>query len=121
MPYFGLIFLLLLVLAIVDIAGADEGRIRGLPRTLWVFVVLLLPLAGSIAWFVAGRPIPSAAGRRAADARGFPEYEKPGRFVPQDPAADAEFLWQCRERAEAQRRAAKQARMQRDRNNSDPD
>jgi hypothetical protein len=120
MPYLGLVFVALLVVAIVDIASCEESEIRGLPRVLWLFIVLLVPLAGSLAWLVAGRPITSTPSRRPTEARGFPEYDKPGRFIPEDPAADAEFLRQCRERAEAQRRADR-ARRYREGNKGEAD
>ncbi len=62
----------------------------------------------------AGRARPAAATprNRAIGDRRFPEYDKPGRFIPEDPAADEEFLRRCRERAEQQRRAAKHKRAQ---------
>ena len=97
MPFFSVLFLALLVGAIVDIAGADERRIRGLPRTTWILLVVLVPPAGSIAWFIAGRP---ARLPRALDTPVRPDHD--------DPRAEAEFRRQCRERAEQQRRAADQ-------------
>ncbi|MHA3022849.1 PLDc N-terminal domain-containing protein [Mycobacterium sp. BMJ-28] len=97
MPFFSMLFLALLVGAIVDIAGADEQRIRGLPRTTWILLVVLVPLAGSIAWFIAGRP---ARLPRVLDTPVRPDHD--------DPQAEAEFRRQCRERAEQQRRAADQ-------------
>jgi hypothetical protein len=39
----------------------------------------------------------------------FPEYDRPGRFAATDPGADDEFLRKCRERAEEQRRKAREA------------
>ena len=33
-----------------------EGEVRALPRIVWVIVILLFPLVGSIAYFAAGRP-----------------------------------------------------------------
>ena len=32
-----------------------EAACRNLPKLAWIFIVLLLPLVGSIAWLVAGR------------------------------------------------------------------
>jgi hypothetical protein len=46
---------------------------------------------------------------------GFPEYDEPGRFEPLDPAADAEFLRRCRERAEQQRKQGDLERRRRER------
>ena len=96
MPYLGLLVTALLVTAIVDIARADEAQIRGLPRTQWTLLVVLVPVAGALAWFIAGRPSPD---------RDIPEAP-----VPVEPGAEEEFRRQCRERAEMQRRAARSER-----------
>lgn len=117
MPYMGLIVLVVMIAALVDIVGSEAG-VRGLPRWGWLLLVLVLPLVGSIVWFVAGRPVaggyrrPAGSGR--ASALGFPEYDEPGRFEPADPVADAEFLRQVRERAEQQRRQAEVERRRRE-------
>ncbi|MBS4754478.1 hypothetical protein KG112_16845 [Nocardioides sp. zg-ZUI104] len=77
--------------------------------------MLLFPLAGSLAWLVAGRPLPDRPLDRAAGgAPGFPEYERPGRFAARDETADEEFLRRVRERA------AEQRRRQRDRHQDPP-
>ena len=44
------------VFCLVDVVRSPGEGIRGLPKTLWVFVVLLFPLAGGIGWLLAGRP-----------------------------------------------------------------
>jgi hypothetical protein len=51
-----LLILALALFALVDCLARDEDEIRGLPKVLWVLVILLFPLLGSVAWFVAGRP-----------------------------------------------------------------
>lgn len=51
-----LIGLALSIYAVIDCVRTDESRVRGLPKLAWVFVILLFPLAGSVAWLVAGRP-----------------------------------------------------------------
>ena len=68
--------------------------------------MLLFPLAGSIAWLVAGRP-QGAPGRSTYERQvpDFPEYDRPGRAAATQPADDEEFLRKVRERAEEQRRA----------------
>jgi hypothetical protein len=73
--------------------------------------VLFFPLAGSIAWLVAGRPArttPPRAYERAAPQ--FPEYDRPGRAAASSPKDDEAFLRRIRERAEQQRRAHEQRR-----------
>lgn len=44
------------VYCLIDVIRSEESEIRGLPRLPWVFVVLLFPVAGGAAWFLAGRP-----------------------------------------------------------------
>ncbi|GAA2061991.1 PLDc N-terminal domain-containing protein [Williamsia deligens] len=120
MPYFGLIVLVIMIAALVDIVSSDDALVRGLPRWVWLLLVIVLPLVGSIVWFVAGRPVAAFSGRVGRDrpgqasAMGFPEYDHPGRFVPQDPEADAAFLRQVRERAEEQRKQGEIERRRRE-------
>lgn len=51
-----LIALALSIYCVVDCVQSDDRQVRGLPKLIWVFVILLFPFAGSIAWLVAGRP-----------------------------------------------------------------
>lgn len=48
--------LALSIYCVIDCVRTDEHAVRGLPKVVWVFVILLFPLAGSIAWLLAGRP-----------------------------------------------------------------
>lgn len=109
------LILLALVVGLVDVLARDDTGVRLLPRWAWLLVVVLMPVAGTVVWLVAGRPRSGRRGRRRgggprerrasrAVVSEFPEYDRPGRFVPQDPAADAHFLRQVRARAEEQRR-----------------
>jgi len=52
-----LIVLVVTLYALIDCLSAERGDIRGLPRPVWVLVILLVPVAGPIAWFFAGRPV----------------------------------------------------------------
>ncbi|QCQ91950.1 PLDc N-terminal domain-containing protein [Rhodococcus sp. SGAir0479] len=111
MPYLGLIVMVLWVFCLVDVIVADEYAVRNIPKVAWVVVVLLLPLVGSVLWLVVGRPESgSAPARRPAQSTPFPEYERPGRHIAQTSADDEEFLRRCRERAEEQRRIAREQR-----------
>ncbi|WP_305784624.1 PLD nuclease N-terminal domain-containing protein [Symbioplanes lichenis] len=86
---FVLLDLALLVVALIDCLSADEGGIRALPRTVWVFLILLFSPIGAIAWFVAGRPpraIRMSNGELWRPGRGFPENERPA------PDDDPDFL-----------------------------
>jgi len=44
-----------IVYALVDVATTPAARIRGLPKWLWIVVVVLVPLVGAILWFIVGK------------------------------------------------------------------
>jgi hypothetical protein len=69
----GLIGFLLIALwlyCIVDVIASDEILIRSLPKMAWLFIVIILPDIGSIAWLALGRP--QYAGWRPGDTEGRP-------------------------------------------------
>lgn len=91
---YGLLFLVdlvLVVIALIDCLSTEESEVRNLPKLAWVFIILLFPPIGPIAWFVAGRPQRQRVGRAGAwrPGSGFPEYERPRPVGPDD---DPEFL-----------------------------
>jgi hypothetical protein len=75
------------VYAVVDCIQTDDARVRGLPKLLWLLLILLFPVVGSIAWFIAGRPQNGAAGR-GPSGRG-PSHRPP---PPRGPDDDPDFL-----------------------------
>ncbi|MCW2780866.1 MAG: hypothetical protein JWR35_1315 [Marmoricola sp.] len=101
---------------ILDAIMTPDGAARNLPKAAWIFVVLLFPLVGSIAWLAAGKPEKHVRTRSAYErsASAFPEYDRPGRAAAQDPKADEDFLKKVRERAEAQREVERQRRRDRE-------
>jgi hypothetical protein len=107
---FGLVTFGLWLFCLVDVITTNDGDVRNLPKIGWLLIVLFFPLVGSIAWLVAGRPVRAVARPRRLerDMPAFPEYDRPGRFAATDAEADAEFLRRCRERAEEQRRKARE-------------
>jgi Phospholipase_D-nuclease N-terminal len=81
--------ILLIVLALISCLSADEGEIRALPRIVWVIIILLFPLVGSIVYFAVGRPVKAAARPGWRAGGGFPEPTRPRQVAPDD---DPEFL-----------------------------
>lgn len=79
---------LLAALAIIScLSVEDKSQIRGLPRFVWVILILLVPLAGAIAWFIAGRPVPKG--------QSGPTWPLGGSSQPKRPKApddDPDFL-----------------------------
>lgn len=94
-----LIQLALLVYALIDCIQTDSTIVRNLSKPLWVFLIVVVPIAGPIAWLVAGRPErarpagstnPSRSPWPSTSTAGFPEYERPR--PPRGPDDDPEFL-----------------------------
>ena len=61
------------VYTLVDTIRTDESRVRGLPKLAWVFVVILLPLVGSVLWFLIGKDRPGRAAPRPATQQRAPD------------------------------------------------
>lgn len=91
-----LIELGLLIYCLIDCIQTPPDEVRNLGKVWWIVLIILLPLIGSIAWLVAGRPtrgrgtVPWPSTRTA----GFPAYERPRPAAPRGPDDDPEFLRQ---------------------------
>lgn len=101
---YGLLFLAEVVLgicALISCLSAEEGEIRALPRIAWVLIILIFPLVGSIAWFVAGRESGPGRARTAWPmGNGFSERDRGRRQVAPDD--DPAFLSSLGERSRQQ-------------------
>jgi len=53
---------MLTVYCVVEVAQARGYRVRAMPRWLWAFTVICVPLIGPVCWLLFGRP----EGRRNA-------------------------------------------------------
>lgn len=91
----GLVFA---VLALISCLSAEDGQVRALPRLLWVVLILVFPLLGSLAYYFAGRPLRPApasgtsgwGGVGGGRHRGWAAGEtRPRPMAPDD---DPEFL-----------------------------
>jgi hypothetical protein len=91
-----LLLLAFALLALIDCLARDESEIRGLPKVLWVLVILLFPLLGSAAWFLAGRPrraaLPGSGNSRPFGRLGGGTARPSGPSRPIAPDDDPEFL-----------------------------
>lgn len=89
--FFFALEVLLVVLALISCLSAEEGELRALPRIIWVILILLFPLVGSIVYFAVGRPVTTTPRREHwRPGGGFPEATRPAR--PLAPDDDPEFL-----------------------------
>ncbi len=110
-----LIVLVMSVYCVLDIITTDPRAVRHLPKLVWLTTVLLVPLIGSLAWLLVGRPAPAQAPTarsrprrghmRAADASTAPRRGGRGPLAPDD---DPEFLDQLRQVNDEHERMLKQ-------------
>ncbi len=78
------------LVALIDcLSRENEEEIRGLPKVVWVFVILLFPLLGGLAWFFAGRPRSPRSRAPWRPTGGQPRTERQRPLAPDD---DPEFL-----------------------------
>jgi hypothetical protein len=66
----GFALILLWLYCIFDVISTEEFLVRSLPKMAWLFIVIILPDVGSIAWLLLGRP--QFAGWRPGDTAGRP-------------------------------------------------
>ena len=65
-----LITFVVLLAALIDIITKTDGQVKHLPKMVWIIIVILLPLIGSILWFAIGREYAAPVDRGGfADAR----------------------------------------------------
>lgn len=70
MPFlFTMITIALMVFALVDIIRRDDSQVRFMPKFVWLLLVILLPLIGSVLWFAIGREYPEGGIRLGRPAR----------------------------------------------------
>jgi hypothetical protein len=43
------------IYAVIDCLRSDDGEIRGLPKPLWLLVIVALPFFGGVLWILLGR------------------------------------------------------------------
>ncbi|WP_295014802.1 PLD nuclease N-terminal domain-containing protein [uncultured Microbacterium sp.] len=63
------------VFGIVDCVVQPASRHRGVPKGVWIAIVILIPVLGAILWFALGR---TRRGRSAAEERFLPLDDEPG-------------------------------------------
>lgn len=88
--------ILLIALALISCISAEDGEVRALPRYVWIIIILLFPIVGSIVYFAVGRPIRTAPRQTWRAGGGFPEATRPPRAPDDDPAFLARLDEQAR-------------------------
>jgi len=94
----------LAVYALVDLASSDEEERGGIPKGLWVVLIVLLPFLGPIAWIIVKRAQRGSGGRYGSTGRPSPGPGRRRRDVPVAPDDDPEFLWRLEQQQRRQSR-----------------
>ena len=68
--------------AIFDVISTDEVLVRNLPKVMWLVFVIFVPLVGSVAWLILGRPLyagwqPGGHSHDAPRSRYIPPEDRP--------------------------------------------
>ncbi|MFT5201957.1 MAG: hypothetical protein ACI9C1_001339 [Candidatus Aldehydirespiratoraceae bacterium] len=103
------------IFAVLDVIQTDEILTRNLPKMAWLFIVILIPSVGAIAWLAVGRPI--GAGLYAGTARASPNrsWQQERGFEPRRPrGAEDRADWKASTRPsapDAESEAARERRL----------
>ncbi len=105
---FGPLVVALWVFSAGDVIATPRAQVRGLSKRRWLLLTALVPLVGSVAWIVAGRPAVRTRGGYGRDGRATVIDDADiALFVtassPTDTDATEDFRRRCRERAHEQR------------------
>ncbi len=92
------IVVLLVIFAAVDIAVLERSRVRFLPKLAWIVLVVVLPIAGPVIWFIVGR------GRPGDGYSGVPTSPTSTRLGPIAPDDDPDFLGRLHREQEQEER-----------------
>ena len=76
----------LTVFAVVDVAFYDRLRVRGVPKGVWIVLILLVPVIGPLLWFFIGRGPRGGRGPMAPDDD--PDFLRNLRFPKPDDETD---------------------------------
>jgi len=55
MPFISILIIALMIGALIDVITRDDSQVKYLPKMVWIIIVILIPLIGSILWFTLGR------------------------------------------------------------------
>lgn len=78
------VLIALTVFALVDAILIDRFRVRGVPKGVWVVLILILPGIGALLWFLVGRGRKGSGGngRRSVAPDDDPDFLRGLNFPP---------------------------------------
>ncbi|HWU47300.1 MAG TPA: PLDc N-terminal domain-containing protein [Humibacter sp.] len=88
MPVLSIVLLGVLVVALIDIITREEWQVKHLPKFVWILLVVLVPLLGTVLWFTLGRDYDQSS--RPATARQRRTSQPPAAHAPSRDARSTE-------------------------------
>ena len=78
--------LALMIFALIDVITNENWQIQHLPKIIWILLIVILPLIGSVIWLIVGKDRGVAVDRGSF---GDPRRHEPQQHAPQrhDPRA----------------------------------
>lgn len=115
---FPAIVLAAMVFALVDIIMRDEWQVKHLPKFGWVLLVILIPLIGTLLWFVLGREYSGSSASSALGAalapRPQPQPQPQTELFSRDSRSTEEQLAELDREIEYYQRRAELERLKRE-------
>ena len=114
---FSILVLALLIGALIDIVTRRDDQVKHLPKVFWIILVIIVPLAGSLIWFLVGReydgegirlPRPSRERRPSPPSSSAPSRPGDTRSTEQQIADLDREIEEWRLRAEIEKRKDQQ-------------
>lgn len=85
MPFvLSLLVIGLMIFALVDIIRREDFQVRHLPKTMWIIIVILIPLIGTALWFALGRVYAEDGPRMPRPRRASAPPPAPAPSTPRD-------------------------------------
>ncbi|GAA0952207.1 hypothetical protein GCM10009560_73680 [Nonomuraea longicatena] len=80
--------------SLFDVVTTPEDEARSIPKTLWALVVIFIPVAGGLLWFLLGRPLAGGpeGGPEGGTAGGAAAPRRSRGEAPKGPDDDPDFL-----------------------------
>lgn len=97
----GIVAIGVIIYAFIECLMTPKHQVRAFPKTVWVFIIILVPLVGALLWLFLGR-----ARSRRGGTGGAPGGRPPAPRRPSSPDDDAAFLRQLDVQRQQQARKA---------------
>lgn len=82
--FVGLALIALWICAVFDVITTDRAMVRNLDKSLWLFLVIFVPMLGAIGWLAVGRPVKARVSSSSTGVQDPPRTYAPEPRGPED-------------------------------------